>query len=63
MDAANIALYRSALASLQNGNQKNETLLFYSGHHEHLDIIANAGFTNEGNSDKHAWQHSLSSFA
>jgi len=46
-DSATIALYQSSLASLHNGSQKNETLLFYSGHHEHLDIIANAGFTNE----------------
>lgn len=47
-DDATIALYLSSLPLLHSGNQKNETLLFYSGHHEHLDIIANAGFTNEG---------------
>ncbi len=33
---------------MHNGSQKNETLVFYFGHHEHLDIIASAGFTNEG---------------
>ena len=50
-DAASIALYQSTSAGFQSGNQKNETLLFYSGHHEHLEIIAHAGFTNEGTSD------------
>lgn len=47
-DAATIALYQSTLAALRSGSQKNETLLFYYGHHEHLDIIAHAGFTQEG---------------
>ena len=47
-DTANIALYQSTLATLHSGSQKNETLLFYYGHHEHLDIIAHAGFTQEG---------------
>ena len=47
-DAASLALYQSALVSLRSGSQKNETLLFYSGHPEHLEIIVNAGFTNEG---------------
>ncbi|CAF0822456.1 unnamed protein product [Adineta ricciae] len=47
LEPATIALYQSSLPLLHNGNQKNETLLFYAGHHEHLDIIANAGFTNE----------------
>lgn len=46
--SATIALYQSALPSLHSGSQKNETLLFYYGHHEHLDIIVSAGFTNEG---------------
>lgn len=49
-DAASVALYQSTLGSLRSGSQKNETLLFYSGHPEHLDIIVNAGFTNEGQS-------------
>ncbi|UJR08506.1 hypothetical protein I4U23_012772 [Adineta vaga] len=47
LESATKALYQASLPLLHNGNQKNETLLFYSGHHEHLDIIANAGFTNE----------------
>ncbi|CAF0978880.1 unnamed protein product [Adineta steineri] len=47
LDGATIALYQSSLPLLHNGNQKNETLLFYSGHSDHIDIIANAGFTNE----------------
>lgn len=47
-DAASLALYQSALVTLHSGNQKNETLLFYYGHHEHLDIISHAGFTQEG---------------
>ena len=58
-----MALYQSSLASLQNGNQKNETLLFYFGHHDHLDIIAKAGFTNEGiksiNFQNNLWRESL----
>ena len=51
-DAASIALYQSTSASFPSGNQKNETLLFYLGHHEHLEIIAHAGFTNEGKRDE-----------
>lgn len=51
-DAASIALYQSSSASFPSGNQKNETLLFYLGHHEHLDIIAHAGFTNEGTTNR-----------
>lgn len=47
-DNASIALYQSATAGLHSGSQKNETLLFYLGHHEHLEIIASAGFTSEG---------------
>ncbi|CAF1318470.1 unnamed protein product, partial [Rotaria sordida] len=47
VDSATTALYQSSLGSLHNGSQKNETLVFYYGHHDHLDIIANAGFTNE----------------
>jgi hypothetical protein len=47
-DAASVALYQSALATLHTDSQKNETLLFYVGHREHLAIIVDAGFTNQG---------------
>ncbi|CAF1567890.1 unnamed protein product, partial [Didymodactylos carnosus] len=45
VDSASNALYQSARSSLQG--QKNETLLFYSGHSDHLDVVADAGFTSE----------------
>ncbi|CAF0989668.1 unnamed protein product, partial [Didymodactylos carnosus] len=45
VDSASNALYQSTLSSLQG--QKNETLLFYNGHSDHLEIIADAGFTSE----------------
>ncbi|CAF3396990.1 unnamed protein product [Rotaria socialis] len=47
IDLATIALYKSGLASLHHGSPKSETLLFYFGHHDHLEIIVTAGFTNE----------------
>ncbi|CAF0861475.1 unnamed protein product [Rotaria sp. Silwood1] len=63
VDSATTALYQSSLGSLHNGSQKNETLLFYYGHHDHLDIIANAGFTNEdflyGSFGKGLYFHSM----